>query len=48
MSTAAWNSLNANQKEKLGSYNRVLHASLKNIESNGGGSARCMIAEIHR
>jgi hypothetical protein len=48
MSTAAWNSLQTNQKEKLDAYNRVLHASLQNIESNGGGSARCMIAEIHR
>ena len=47
MSTAAWFSLLPEQKEKLLRYNRVVHASLQNIESNGGGSARCMIAEIH-
>lgn len=47
MSTAAWLSLSPNQKEKLTQYNRIVHASLQSIESNGGGSARCMIAEIH-
>ncbi len=47
MSSAAWDSLSPAQKEKLTQYNRILHASLKNIETNGGGSARCMIAEIH-
>jgi hypothetical protein len=47
MSNAAWLVLSAEQKEKLSKYNRVIHASLENIESNGGGSARCMIAEIH-
>jgi hypothetical protein len=47
MSSAAWSSLLPDQKEKLTSYNRILHTSLQNIESNGGGSARCMIAEIH-
>ena len=47
MSSAAWHALRSEQKEKLTVYNRVLHASLQNIETNGGGSARCMIAEIH-
>jgi hypothetical protein len=47
MSSAAWFSLSQEQKEKLTHYNRVVHASLESIESNGGGSARCMIAEIH-
>jgi hypothetical protein len=47
MSTAAWHSLDSEQKKKLSGYNRILHASLQHIESNGGGSARCMIAEIH-
>lgn len=47
MSAAAWLSLNPGQQEKLLKYNRVIHSSLDNIESNGGGSARCMIAEIH-
>jgi hypothetical protein len=47
MSTAAWNSLNPGQKEKLLGYNVIVHSSLGQIESNGGGSARCMIAELH-
>jgi hypothetical protein len=47
MSDAAWNSLIPEQKETLTKYNRILHASLQHIETNGGGSARCMIAEIH-
>lgn len=47
MSTSAWKALDKDQKEKLGQFNRIVHASLQNIESNGGGSARCMIAEMH-
>jgi hypothetical protein len=47
MSSAAWFSLHSEQKAKLAGYNRVVHASLQNIEANGGGSARCMIAEMH-
>jgi hypothetical protein len=47
MSTAAWQSLHTGQKEKLSQYNQIIHSSLQNIETNGGGSARCMIAEIH-
>ncbi len=47
MSTAAWNSLDLIQKQLLTQKNRIVHSSLQNIESNGGGSARCMIAEIH-
>ncbi len=47
MSSAAWDALFEEQKEKLTKYNRVLHSSLQQIETNGGGSARCMIAEIH-
>lgn len=47
MSSAAWDSLRVDQKETLVQCNRIVHASLQSIESNGGGSARCMIAEIH-
>ncbi|HEX3079673.1 MAG TPA: arginine deiminase-related protein, partial [Puia sp.] len=47
MSSAAWNALLPEQIEKLSNYNRILHSSLSHIETNGGGSARCMIAEIH-
>jgi hypothetical protein len=47
MSSAAWHSLHPEQKTKLIGFNHILHSSLQNIETNGGGSARCMIAEIH-
>lgn len=47
MSTQAFHSLQPAQVEKLSIYNRILHAPLDNIEANGGGSARCMMAEIH-
>jgi len=47
MSSAAYHALDSGQIEKLTGYNRIVHSSLENIESNGGGSARCMIAEIH-
>lgn len=46
MSSQAWKSLSGTQQEKLSSYNRVLHAPLTTIETHGGGSARCMLAEI--
>ena len=47
MSSAAWQSLTPDQQKKLSGYDRILHAPLQHIETNGGGSARCMIAEIH-
>jgi len=47
MSTQAYQSLNNDQIEELSSYNRIIHSSLSVIETNGGGSARCMMAEIH-
>ena len=47
MSSQAFDSLTPGQIDRLGSYNRILHSSIGTIESNGGGSARCMIAEIH-
>lgn len=46
MSTAAYNSLNDVQLEKIRSYNEIIHSDLKTIETNGGGSARCMLAEV--
>lgn len=46
MSTQAFFSLTTLQKEKLEALNRILYAALYTIEANGGGSARCMIAEI--
>ncbi len=47
MSSQAYRSLTAPQQETLLSYNEILHSPLDNIEKNGGGSARCMMAEIH-
>jgi len=47
MSTQAYASLEPAQMSQLTSFNRILHAPLTTIESNGGGSARCMMAEIH-
>ena len=47
MSTQAYLCLSEEQIEKLGGYNRIIHSSLSTIETNGGGSARCMMAEIH-
>ena len=46
MSTQAYESLLPKQIKKLESFNRIVHASLNTIERNGGGSARCMMAEV--
>ena len=46
MSTQAYQSLTESQIKALQKHNRIIHASLKNIETAGGGSARCMMAEI--
>lgn len=46
MSSQAWGSLTAAQQLQLHGYNRILHAPIHTIETNGGGSARCMMAEI--
>jgi len=47
MSEQAYLSLTPKQITALTSYNRIIYAPLYNIEKNGGGSARCMLAEIH-
>jgi hypothetical protein len=47
MSSQAYSSLENEQKNKLLSYNRIIHSPLNTIETNGGGSARCMMAEVH-
>lgn len=47
MSTQAYHSLDHEQLQQLTAFNRILHAPLTTIETNGGGSARCMLAEIH-
>jgi len=47
MSSQAYASLRPEQVRELEGYNRIVHAPLTTIETNGGGSARCMMAEIH-
>lgn len=47
MSTKAYTSLNEGQLKKLTAYNEIIHSSLDTIETNGGGSARCMMAEVY-
>ena len=46
MSTRAYSSLNEVQVNRLNMYSRIIHSSLDCIETAGGGSARCMMAEI--
>jgi hypothetical protein len=46
MSASAHKSLTANQVEKLEKRATILSSSLDTIEACGGGSARCMMAEI--
>ncbi len=47
MSTQAYTSLRPEQVHQLSAYNRILHSPLNTIETAGGGSARCMLAEIY-
>jgi hypothetical protein len=47
MSTSAYESLTSQQIDALDDYAVLFHADLSMIEGNGGGSARCMMAEVH-
>ncbi|AZI33998.1 citrulline utilization hydrolase CtlX [Kaistella carnis] len=46
MSETAYKSLTKEQIEKIESYCEIIYADLNTIEVNGGGSARCMLAEV--
>ena len=46
MSSQAYHALTEEQINLLESFNSIIHSPLNTIEENGGGSARCMIAEI--
>lgn len=46
LSTQAYQSLHQQQIDALEKYATILHSSLNTIETAGGGSARCMLAEI--
>ncbi|WP_235890207.1 citrulline utilization hydrolase CtlX [Flavobacterium gawalongense] len=47
MSQSAYNSLKSSQKKDLEKYCELVPLSIKTIETIGGGSVRCMIAEIY-
>ena len=47
MSSQAFHSLKPEQIIILEMFNPIIHAPLDTIETNGGGSARCMMAEVH-
>jgi len=46
MSSCAFKSLSSEQIAKIKFYNEIIDSDLDTIEKNGGGSARCMLAEI--
>lgn len=46
LSTRAFNSLTEKQKTVFETDGKIIHADINTIESLGGGSARCMLAEI--
>jgi len=47
MSNSAYCSLKPKQLEIMNEYCSIYHFDLSMIEGNGGGSARCMMVEIH-
>ena len=46
MSETAYKSLTAEQISKIEKYSEIIYSDLNTIETNGGGSARCMLAEV--
>jgi hypothetical protein len=46
MSTQAFKSLSEDQVNQIQEFNKIIHSDISTIETNGGGSARCMIAEV--
>jgi len=46
MSQAAYNSLTDKQIQAIEKYSKILSSDLSTIETHGGGSARCMLAEV--
>ena len=47
MSHSAFKSLTDEQKASLKQYGELIYSDISTIEKNGGGSARCMMAEVH-
>jgi hypothetical protein len=46
MSSQAYGVLTQDQITRIEQYCAIIHSSLDTIETNGGGSARCMMAEV--
>lgn len=46
MSSAAYHSLRQDQLDAITKHCNIIHSSLETIETCGGGSARCMMAEV--
>ena len=46
MSESAYSSLSPEQIERIEKYGPIINSSLDTIEACGGGSARCMMAEV--
>lgn len=46
MSDTAYNVLTAKQKAKIEKYAKIVHSAIPTIENYGGGSVRCMLAEL--
>ena len=46
MSESAYNVLTNPQKDTINKYAKIVFSSLNTIETYGGGSARCMMAEV--
>ncbi len=47
MSQAAYDSLTAEQRERLAAHYKLIVAPIPTIEQQGGGSVRCMICEVY-
>lgn len=47
MSQTAYQSLTDAQRNTLSVFGKLVYANINTIETNGGGSARCMMAEVH-
>ena len=47
LSSRAWGSLDKKQRGALARHGRIVTSTIPTIERMGGGSVRCMLAEIH-
>ncbi len=46
MSSAAYSAFTSDQRATLSEFNPIVHSPIPTIETLGGGSARCMVAEV--